>query len=581
MRHAAGLWLFAAAATFAVALLHAQQPRDGRAPAPGTASLSGVVVTADATAAPVRRAIVEVGGVAMLTDDEGRYAFNRLPAGTYFVLATKAGFLPASFGSRRPAGPGVGVDVRDGQQMTGVRLKLFRGSVLTGMVVDQFSRPAAGTEVRAFRDGIDPTTGQSLPLPVTIGLGETITDDKGRYRLFGLEPGDYIVSAAGAAAGDAVRTTTDEDVRYALQLLKSQPGVPADPSVRRPPPVSSPRTGAGAPMYYSSAESAGEAARITLGIAEERQGVDVVRRRVSEGIVKGNVSGSFAAIRDGGKVYIIDVASPFTDSLPWDQRLGSFVFTGVPPGHYEVVALSENGGFRGRSEAFVAGSETALSIVLQPGVTVAGRLAFQSTTGQAADPAVVRLSLMGTSRADLLYRTSPVKPDGSFVWTGVPAGSYRLAVSTASNIQPGWRAKSAMVGGVDLLDGALDLTGGAPGDIVINLSDARSAITGTLQALDGAPISDYSVLAFSAENTFWRPMSRRTQIVRPNSNGVFALRDLPAGDYLIVALSDVEPGQWQSAKFLAELAPFAVKVSLADGEKKIQNIRIRGGYSTR
>lgn len=567
--------LAAAAALVAVSALHAQQPRDGRPPVPGTATLSGVVVMADSMASPVRRAVVEVGGEVTLTDDSGRFSFGKLQAGSYFVIATKDGFLPAAYGAKRPAGPGIGVDVRDGQRVTDVRLAMLRGSVLAGMVVDGAGQPAGGVEVRAFRDGIDANTGQKLPLPVTIGRGETLTNDKGEYRFYGLEPGDYIVSAGGVPSVETMRATTDDDVRYAQQLLKSPPGVPLDNSIRRPAAAMSPGRGQGVPMYSPSGESAGEASRVTLGVAEERQGIDVVRRSVGAGIIKGNVSGSFAAIRDGGKVHLVDVASPFTDAVGWDPVRGSFTFTGVAPGRYDVIALGENGGFRGRSEAYVVSrSDSALVLQLQPGATIAGRLVFQTTTGQPVDPTLVRLSLTGATRADFPYRASPVKPDGTFTWTAVPAGNYRLGVTTAPNLQPGWRAKSATVGGQELLDGILDVGAVGNSEIVITLTDARSAITGTLQGPDGTPVNDYSVLVFSADRTFWRPMSRRTQIVRPNSSGVYSLRDLPEGDYLIVALADVEAGQWHSADFLAELAPFAIKVSLADGEKRKQDIRI-------
>jgi hypothetical protein len=324
-----------------------------------------------------------------------------------------------------------------------------------------------------------------------------------------------------------------------------------------------------------------EAPRITLGLSEERQGVDVVRRRVPAGSISGNVSGPFARIREGGKVHIIDRASPFTATVPWQIVDGSFAFIGVPPGQYDVIAMSETGGYQGRSEAFVSGSGAVLAVYLQAGATVTGRLVFQTTTGQPADATLVRLSLLPASRADFPFRSTPLKADGSFQWTGVPLGSYRLQVTPAANLQPGWRVKSATIGGAEILDGVLDMRQGAPGEIVISLTDARSAITGTLQAPDGTPVNDYTVLVFSADSKFWIPASRRTQVVRPNSSGVFALRDLPEGDYLIVALRDIEAGQWHRAEFLAELAPYAMKVSLADGEKKTQNIRISGGYSTR
>ncbi len=576
-RGVAGLLLAAAVTT--VVAVHGQQPRDG-GPAPtGIASISGVVVTVDAVPTPVRRATVEVNGVAVLTDDEGRYSFTRLLPSTYLVVANKPGYLPGTFGAKRGAGPGVGIEVRAGQQVRGVQVKLFRGSVLAGMVVDQQSRPAADTVVRAFRDGIDATTGEKLPLPVTVGLSETVTDGKGRYRFYGLEPGDYVVSAGGPPAVASVRMTTGEDVRYARQLLQIPAGMPIDTSIRRPAAVSSSGRREGIPMYYPSAESVAEATRVTLGLGEERLGVDVVRRTAGAGVVKGNVAGPFATIREGGKVHIVDTASPYTATLPWDKLYGgSFTFSGVPPGHYDVVALSDSGGLLARSEAFVMpSSESAMALFLRPGLTITGRLVFEGTSGQPADPTLVRLTLAGASRADVPVSTSPVKSDGRFTWTAMPTGKYRLSVTTASNLQPGWRAKSAMLNGVELLDGVFDTATAGAGEIVVTLTDARSLISGTLQSPDGAPVSDYSVLVFSADSKFWKPASRRTQIVRPNSNGVFALLDLPEGDYLIVALADIEAGQWHNAAFLEELAPFAIKVSLADGEKKTQHIRISGG----
>jgi hypothetical protein len=287
-------------------------------------------------------------------------------------------------------------------------------------------------------------------------------------------------------------------------------------------------------------------------------------------------------MRGGGTVHLIDTASPFTQSVPW-TRDGGFAFSSISPGRYAVVALSDTGGLLGRAEAFIVPSgDVVLSIALQPGSTVTGRIVFQNRTGQAADPTTVRLSLEPASRADFSFRTSPATSDGRFSWTGVPAGSYRIGVSTMANLQPGWRAVSAMLGGRDILDGAFDVGGAAPGEMVITLSDARSVIAGTLVAADGTPVSDYSLLAFSADAAYRRPASRRTQVVRPTSDGHFAVRDLPAGDYLLVALTDLETGQWHNPEFLAELAPFGIKVSLADGEKKTQNIRMGGGYySTR
>jgi hypothetical protein len=51
--------------------------------------------------------------------------------------------------------------------------------------------------------------------------------------------------------------------------------------------------------------------------------------------------------------------------------------------------------------------------------------------------------------------------------------------------------------------------------------------------------------------------------------------DLPAGEYFIAALTDLDPAEWQDPAFLDQIAPAAIKVTLAEGEKKRTDIRIK------
>jgi len=62
---------------------------------------------------------------------------------------------------------------------------------------------------------------------------------------------------------------------------------------------------------------------------------------------------------------------------------------------------------------------------------------------------------------------------------------------------------------------------------------------------------------------------------RPASDGRFSVADLPAGDYLIAALTDVEPDEWKRAEFLGQLVAAGVKVTIRDGERTVQDLRLR------
>ena len=65
---------------------------------------------------------------------------------------------------------------------------------------------------------------------------------------------------------------------------------------------------------------------------------------------------------------------------------------------------------------------------------------------------------------------------------------------------------------------------------------------------------------------------------RADTSGAWILRDVPPGDYLVAALTDLAPEELADPTFLEQLLPNAVKVTVSDGENKTQDLRI-GGYS--
>jgi hypothetical protein len=71
------------------------------------------------------------------------------------------------------------------------------------------------------------------------------------------------------------------------------------------------------------------------------------------------------------------------------------------------------------------------------------------------------------------------------------------------------------------------------------------------------------------------PGARRIQATRPATDGRFSFRSLPAGDYRLVAVTDIETGQWFDPAFLRPLLGASIGITLAEGEQKIQDIRIK------
>src|SRR6185503_12852227 len=120
----------------------------------------------------------------------GRYEFRDLPAGRFNVSVSKSGFVTMSYGQNRPFEPGRPIELAEAQKMEKADVALPRGSVLAGRVADEFGEAVAEAEVTAMR--MQFSNGRRRLVPS--GRNGT-TNDLGQFRIYGLPPGEYYVSA--------------------------------------------------------------------------------------------------------------------------------------------------------------------------------------------------------------------------------------------------------------------------------------------------------------------------------------------------------------------------------------------------
>jgi hypothetical protein len=135
------------------------------------------------------------------------------------------------------------------------------------------------------------------------------------------------------------------------------------------------------------------------------------------------------------------------------------------------------------------------------------------------------------------------------------------------------------VGDRDALDLPFEVTLGAPiPDLVVTLTDRSAEISGTVTDPAGHPVSAYRLVAFSTDKALWGTTGRRLKApVSTDPDGTFRITDLPSGEYFLAAVTDMEPSDLKDASFLAELAARAIRLTLGEGEKKRQNIKVSGG----
>ena len=112
--------------------------------------------------------------------------------------------------------------------------------------------------------------------------------------------------------------------------------------------------------------------------------------------------------------------------------------------------------------------------------------------------------------------------------------------------------------------------------IVLTFTSAPAEVSGLLYDGAGRPSGDLSIVLFSADRAMWFNGSRRVRpAVRPATDGRFSFTGLVAGEYYLAALTDVTPADLSNPQFLEMVVPAAIKIAVANGEKKTQDLRVK------
>jgi uncharacterized protein (DUF2141 family) len=570
------------AATLLVVLTFAQVPRDAQPKLAGTAAILGAVVSDDLDARPVRHARVTctapelAHGVTAVTDGNGRFTCDRLPPGRYSIAASRDGWMTGRPSHPIPVAPNQRVDVV---------IRMARGAVITGTVMDASGQPAVNVRVLALRQAV--TNGERRL--IAAGEGGT-SDDRGVYRIFGLPAGDYLVGAAppdappGLGPSD-LRETSDLDLQHARAAA---PGSPAPPQ----------RTIAFAPTYFPGTPLPAQAVRVSINAGEEREGIDFAIELVATARISGALSlPDGAPLPSSAQIMIVAAEQTAFPGVPFDGLRsahvppdGTFSFSGVGPGVYSLLAravLPADADDRGApprivwaaGEIVVDGDPvTNLAFTLQPGLTISGQVRFASDGVRSPpDPASIRIAVESVQPAGgIALAPGAVSADrgGHFVLTGLTPGRYRVTASVPGRHD--WTLRSAAVNGLDTLDTPLQLQPNQHVEnALITFTDRPSSLRGRVEAADG--VSGYTVVVFPTDRALWLPRARRIQAVPVDAEGAYAFAGLPPGEYVVAALHDVESGAWFDPAFLDRLLPAGMKIAVAEGEQKALDIRAAGG----
>jgi hypothetical protein len=110
--------------------------------------------------------------------------------------------------------------------------------------------------------------------------------------------------------------------------------------------------------------------------------------------------------------------------------------------------------------------------------------------------------------------------------------------------------------------------------VQIVVSNNVTTVVGVLADDKGAPLTDGTAIVFAHDSDRWAEDSRFVRSARPDQQGQYQIKGLPAGEYLAVAVDYVQEGMWNDPEFLESLRRYAQRMTLNEGDAKSLGLKL-------
>jgi len=476
------------------------------------------------------------------TGTEGNFSLVNLPPGQYRMYATRNGFVRTEYGARGRNRRGAILILAAEQKVRNIEVKMQPQAVISGRVLDSDGEPLSGVQMTASRYRYQ--SGRR----VLVGSGNATTNDMGEYRIFGLEPARYYISATyRPAISRSARDHSGNPKRDEIYLTTYFPGTT---ELERASSVEARSTSAtlGIDIYLSR----------TPTVTVSGQIINQTGLQAPQGI-------SAMLLATGSSGNIVETGGP-------QNAQGNFEFRKVSPGSYYIVAMMSAGGktYSGRTNVDVGTSN-----VNNTSVTIG--LGYELTGSIKSDGAQTGYKGMGiTLRPTQLSNTfmgtpsGTINDDGTFKLTVIDPGTYLVSVQP---LKPGSFVKSIKTGERDLPDFMLDLSRTPSAPLTINLAANAPEISGLVTNAEGKPVVGATVVLIPDQEKR-RNFAQWYKFAPTDQLGHYNIKGIDPGKYKLLAWEDIDQDAWMDPDLIRPLEDKAKTITFKEGAREAVNLNI-------
>ena len=465
------------------------------------------------------------------TDSDGRYRFEGVTTGKYNLAPFAPTLVNTSLESRSD------VTVTGGSTTEGIDFSLSVGGVITGKVTDSDGRPVIGEKFALKPADSTPSAAPSMATMMTvIGGGGRMyaTDDRGIYRIFGLLPGRYLVSAG-----------SDNDVLSAMFKLRPKrtqtfyPGV-TDQTKAKQVQVTAGSEAAGIDIQFSVAD---KGFGVTGRVVEAEKGTPIANAMVAYSKARRvpNKADDDEADKDSEE-WISGLAGGLPGGIATTNDRGEFRFESVAPGSYKLE-VSQLGALTGTSTSEFYGDPVnfevrsanvdKLDVKVHRGASISGVAIAENADGKSGLENYGRL-MLSASVTDAQTKsfsagTGAIGADGTFRIGGLKPGKATIRLFSMS--EPEAALLRIERNGVEIQDGVDIQANEQVTGLRVVLTSANCVIKGHV-TIEGGPLPPGVTLTVRARRSNWDQNSfSHSDSDEVDSKGDFEIEDLAPGTY--------------------------------------------------